>query len=61
MKEEDLWPDYEDIIEEQILKEWKRKGVTSRDWVKHKVVYFNEENKPLAIGFDKYREMLKGK
>lgn len=61
LTEEDLWPEYEDIIEERILKEWKAKGVKSRDWVKYKVVYFNEENKPLAIPIDKYREMLKEK
>lgn len=52
---EDLEYHYAAITEEKILKEWKRQGRTARDWVKTKVVYFDENQKPQALPTDKYR------
>ena len=33
---------YEELTEEKILKEWKRQGRTARDWIKSKVIFFDE-------------------
>jgi len=38
----ELWEEYDEIIEEKVLKEWKRKGYTSRDWCKTKVIFYDE-------------------
>jgi len=32
-------------MEEQIIKEWKRKGKTDRDWTKLNVLVFDENSK----------------
>ena len=40
--ENHTWEVYEEYMEAQILKMWRRLGYTDRDWIKSKVIYFNE-------------------
>jgi hypothetical protein len=40
---------------EQIIKEWKRKGKTERDWAKIKILAFDENNKIHVRSTDAYK------
>lgn len=42
-------------MEEEVLRGWRRQGVSDRDWVKLKVIYFNEENKLCVKATDAFR------
>ena len=52
---------YEDLKNEQLVKEWKAKGFTDRDWTKLKVIFFDDNNKPQILKNDEYKKMLKDK
>lgn len=54
---EALEEEYEEIRDDQLAKEWKSFGHTARDWVKTKIVFFNEAGKPIAMKVDEYRKM----
>ena len=56
-KEDKVKEEYREIIITKCTKEWKAKGYHHRDWVKTKVVFFDEDGKPQALTSDKYREM----
>lgn len=43
---EDVYYHFEDVITSKVSKEWKRKGIKTRDWVKTKVVFFDSDGKP---------------
>ena len=38
-----------EMMEEQIIKEWRAKGYTDRDWTKMKMLVFDENNKIKVI------------
>ena len=44
-----------------MYKEWKNKGLKTRDWVKNKVIFFDEQKKPQAMNADEYRQYQKQK
>ena len=46
-------------MEEQMIREWKRKGYTDRDWTKLVMIYFDEDNIPKPIELTKYKAMQK--
>ena len=54
----DKWEDYEEMIDEQIQKEWSKCKPSSRCWQKIKVICFNEDGKPIAMKTDAYRKMM---
>lgn len=43
------------------LKQWKQKGIKTRDWVKTKVVFFDEDRKPNVLPIAEYRAMIRDK
>lgn len=55
------WEEFDELMEEQILKEWKKFGYTSRDWQKVKLIFFSEDGKPKAMKSAEYRKMTEEK
>lgn len=47
----------EDLKTEHIFSEWMAKGKNHRDWVKHKVIFFDEDNEFKVMLIEKYNEM----
>ena len=50
---------YEDLLEEALLKEWKERGKSERDWTKLNVVIFDENNKLKVISNNEFKERAK--
>jgi len=44
---------------EVIIKEWKRKGKTDRDWAKIKILAFDENNKIYVKSTDAFKKEQK--
>ena len=44
---------------EQINKEWRRFGHHDREWTKLKMIYFDQNNKPVNIKIEDYKKMIK--
>ena len=55
----DDWHEYEERMEAQIIREWKKFGKRDRDWVKYKVIFFDHKENPKAMQTDKYRKMMR--
>ena len=57
-EERKLYEHYEDLQEERLLKEWRSFGKTDRDWVKLKVIIFDDKGYPIILKKDEYRKHL---
>lgn len=59
-KEQDkVYQDAMDQMTEVIIKEWKRKGKTDRDWAKIKILAFDENNKIYVKSTDAFKKEQK--
>lgn len=53
------WEEYEELREAQILKMWKRMGITDRIWTRNKVIFF--ELQPNGTSVLRLEDLIKYK
>jgi hypothetical protein len=54
-KAKKLYQEAMDMMQEQIIKEWRAKGYTDRDWTKIKMLVFDENNNIKVITNEQHK------
>jgi hypothetical protein len=49
------------MMEELITKNWRRLGYSDRDWIKNKIIFFDENSKLRVQAKDKFKAEQKEK
>jgi hypothetical protein len=52
---------YDEMMEELITKNWRRLGYSDRDWIKNKIIFFDENSKLRVQAKDKFKAEQKEK